>query len=80
MIEATFADELDERQSRLRHRTALSTVLDDGLSRMIRDADERLTWVRGSAARGRRRADRRLRHPARKDIARSSNDRSASRR
>jgi superfamily II DNA or RNA helicase len=46
VIEATFADQLDDRQSRLRHRTALSTVLDDGLSRMIRDADERLTWVR----------------------------------
>jgi superfamily II DNA or RNA helicase len=46
VIEATFADQLDERQSRLRHRTALSTVLDDGLSRMIRDADERLSWVR----------------------------------
>jgi superfamily II DNA or RNA helicase len=46
VIEATFADQLDERQSRLRHRTALSTVLNDGLSRMIRDADERLSWVR----------------------------------
>jgi superfamily II DNA or RNA helicase len=46
VIEATFADQLDERQSRLRHRTALSTVLDDGLSRIIQDADERLTWVR----------------------------------
>ena len=46
VIEATFNDELDERQSRLRHRTAISMILDDGLTRMIRDADERLNWVR----------------------------------
>jgi len=46
VIEATFADQLDERQTRLRHRTAISAALDDGLRRMIRDANERLSWVR----------------------------------
>ena len=46
VVEASFGDRLDQRQSRLRHRTAISTHLSDGLVRMIRDADERLTWVR----------------------------------
>jgi hypothetical protein len=46
VIEATFVDQLDDRQSRLRHRTALSATLDDGLTRMIRDADQQLTNVR----------------------------------
>lgn len=46
VIEATFGDQLDRRQSRLRHRTAISAHLDDGLVRMIHDADERLTSVR----------------------------------
>jgi superfamily II DNA or RNA helicase len=46
VIEATFVDALDDRQSRLRHRTAISATLDDGLTRMIRDANEQLTAVR----------------------------------
>ncbi len=46
VIVASFGDRLDRRQSRLRHRTAISAHLSDGLIRMIRDADQRLTWVR----------------------------------
>ena len=46
VIEATFADQLDDRQSRLRHRTAISATPDNGLTRMIRDADQQLTSVR----------------------------------
>lgn len=46
VIEASFVDRLDERQSRLRHRTAVSAVLDDGLTRMICEANERLTSLR----------------------------------
>ena len=46
VIEATFTDQLDERQSRLRHRTAVSPHLDNGLVRMVREADQRLTSVR----------------------------------
>lgn len=48
VIEATFGDQLDQRQTRLRHRTAISAHLGDGLVRMIREADQRLTWVRES--------------------------------
>lgn len=48
VIEATFGDRLDQRQSRLRHRTAISATLDDGLTRMLREADSRLSWVRES--------------------------------
>lgn len=46
VIEATFGDQLDQRQTRLRHRTSVSAHLGDGLVRMIREADQRLTWVR----------------------------------
>jgi superfamily II DNA or RNA helicase len=46
VIEATFGDQLDQRQSRLRHRTAISPVLHDGLARMLREADARLTTIR----------------------------------
>jgi superfamily II DNA or RNA helicase len=46
VIEASFGDKLDQRQSRLRHRTAISPVLHDGLVRMLREADTRLTAIR----------------------------------
>lgn len=48
VIEATFVDSLDERQSRLRHRTAISSAVDEGLTRMIVEADQRLTLVRSN--------------------------------
>lgn len=46
VIEATFGDDLDAKQSAHRHRTALSPGMSDGLGRMITEADQQLTEVR----------------------------------
>jgi superfamily II DNA or RNA helicase len=46
VVEARVADQLDDRQSRLRHRTVQSTAVGDGIVGMIRDADARLTLAR----------------------------------
>ena len=49
VIESSFADsELSGREASRRYRTAISTELADGLPRILRAADERLTEVRAS--------------------------------
>ena len=46
VIESSFETVLDARQASRRYRTALSTELPDGLGRILREADSRLTTLR----------------------------------
>ncbi len=47
IVSASFSDDLDDRDQRLRYRTAISTSVGDGVSQMLRDADACLDAVRG---------------------------------
>jgi len=46
VVEASFRDDLEERQGRMRHRTAVSTAVGSGITQMVRQADARLSAVR----------------------------------
>lgn len=46
VVKASFRDDLEERQGRMRHRTAVSTAVGSGITQMVRQADARLSAVR----------------------------------
>ena len=50
-IESSFAEELPARERGRRYRTAISTELPEGLPRILRQADEKLTGVRADGHR-----------------------------